>query len=104
MEEKEITQEMIDGLKKQYGDIYKVTLGGQDYIYRPLKRVEYKGVISNPDATRSYSEEQIVQKCVVYPTMDSGAISAGKAGTVSTLTELVMEVSDFGIKEEPIKL
>jgi hypothetical protein len=103
-EKKGLTQELINELKEKYGEIYKVKLGEQDYVYRPMKRVEYKSVVGNPDATRTFSEEQIVQKCVVYPTINSTTLAAEKAGTVSTLTDLIMVASNFGVTEEPVKL
>lgn len=104
MANSEITQEMINEWKSKYGEIYKVTLGDKSYVYRPLKRIEYKGIIANPDANRSFSEEQIVQKCLIYPSIDPAALSAEKAGTISTLTDLIMVASNFGVMEEPVKL
>ena len=104
-EKKEITKEMINEWKEKLGDIYSATLAdGNQYIYRPMKRIEYKNVIANPEASRSYMEEQIVLKCLVYPKLSPTDLSAEKAGTVSTLTDLIMAASNFGINEEPVKL
>ena len=104
-EKKDVTQEMIDKWKEQYGDIYSAVLAdGKQYIYRPMKRIEYKNVISNPESPRSYMEEQIVLKCLIHPKLNSTDLAAEKAGTVSTLTDLVMAASNFGVNEEPVKL
>ena len=100
----EITQEMIAEWKKKFGEIYQVNLGGNAYVYRPLKRLEYKQVVANPEANRSFSEEQIVQKCLIHPILDTTTLAAEKAGTISTLTDLIMVASNFGVTEEPIKL
>jgi hypothetical protein len=100
----EITQEMIAEWKSKYGEIYQVNLGGQMFVYRPLKRLEYKQIIGSAESNRSYSEEQIVQKCLIHPAMDPTTLAAEKAGTISTLTDLVMVASNFGVMEEPIKL
>jgi len=97
----ELTADRIEELKKKYGEIYQVTLSGVVYVYRPLKRIEYKQIVGTTEQTRSFTEEQIVQKCVVHPSID---IASSKAGTVATLTELVMVASDFGVQEEPIRL
>lgn len=108
MAEKEITQEMIAEWKQKYGEIYQVTLSGTPYVYRPLKRVEYKAIMgtlsANPEANRTFSEEQVVQKCLIYPVLDATALAAEKAGTVSTLTDLIMVASNFVVTEEPVKL
>jgi len=104
MAEQEITQEMIDGWKAKFGEVYQVNLGGQAFVYRPLKRIEYKQITSNPEANRSLSEEQIVQKCLVHPAVDPSTLAAEKAGTISTLTDLIMVASNFGVMEEPVKL
>ena len=104
-ERKEATQEMIDAWKEKLGDIYSTVLAdGTRYIYRPMKRVEYRAIIANPDASRAYMEEQIVTKCLVYPVLTPTDLSGEKAGTVSTLTDLIMAASNFGVNEEPVKL
>lgn len=102
--ESAITPEMIKEWKEKLGDVYKVKLGDGEYVYRPMKRVEYKVIISNQDSTRSYMEEQIVQKCLVYPKLNPTDLGAEKAGTVSTLTDLIMAASNFGVTEDPVKL
>ena len=104
MSNNEITQEMIGEWKSKYGEIYSINLSEKTYVYRPLKRLEYKSIVSNADTNRSYSEEQIVQKCLIYPGADTFDVSAEKAGTVSTLTDLIMVASNFGVTEEPVKL
>ena len=101
----EVTPEMINGWKEKFGDIYSAVLAdNKTYIYRPMKRVEYKSVIANPEASRSYMEEQIVLKCLVHPALSPTDLSAEKAGTISTLTDLIMAASNFGVNEEPVKL
>ncbi len=97
----ELTVEQIEEMKKKYGEIYQVTLGGTVYVYRPLKRIEYKQIMSNAEQSRTFTEEQVVQKCVIHPKFD---LAGTKAGTVTTLTDLIMVASDFGAQEEPIRL
>lgn len=100
----EISQEQINEWKLKHGDIFSIKLGEKRYIYRPLKRFEYKTIISNQDANRAFNEEKIVQMCVLSPVIDPAKIATFKAGTISSLVELVMAASDFGISEEPVKL
>jgi len=101
------TQEQIDAWKKEYGDVWVAEFGSADkYIYRAMKRFEYKQIIGNPDvvAQRSFTEERVVQTCVLCPKVDASKIASDKAGTISTLCDLIMSASNFGITAEPIKL
>jgi len=104
MSEKEITQEMINEWKAKYGEVYKVEIAGEEFYYRPLKRAEYKVVISTADTSPSFREEQIVQKCSIYPKIEPATMPALKAGVVTTLTDYIMLVSGFGTDSEPVKL
>jgi hypothetical protein len=104
MSEKEITQAIIDDWKSKYGEVYKIDLGDEDYYYRPLRRAEYKTILQSQGDSTSFREEQIVQKCVIYPEIDGASTAGTKAGVVSTLTDCVMMVSGFGVDNEPVKL
>ena len=101
---KGVTQEQIEEWKGKYGEVYLISLGEEKYIYRPIKRFEYKSIMANAESTRAFNEEKIVQMCVVYPIIDATKLPTIKAGTVSTLVELIMAASNFGITEEPVKL
>ena len=104
MSEKEITQEMINEWKTKYGEVYMLNVAGDDYYYRPLKRAEYKTILQTPEASPSFREEQIVQRCIIHPAIDPASMSALKAGVITTLTDYVMLVSGFGTDSEPVKL
>jgi len=101
---KGITQELIEEWRAKYGEIYLITLGDEQFVYRPLKRFEYKTIMANAESTRAFNEEKIVQMCVVNPAIDVTKLPTLKAGTISTLVELIMAASNFGITEEPVKL
>ena len=99
-----VTQEQITEWKNKFGDIYLITLGDDKYIYRSLKRFEYKTLMASTESTRAFNEEKIVQMCVIYPLMDAAKIPTLKAGTITTMVELIMAASNFGVVEEPVKL
>ena len=104
-EVQEVTPEQIAKWKEQYGDVYSAKLSDDiQYIYRPMKRIEYKTIIAEPQPPRAYMEEQIVTKCLISPKMNAADLGGEKAGTISTLTDLIMAASNFGINEEPVKL
>ena len=101
------TQEQIDNWKSKFGDIYVATFNPTEkYIYRPLKRFEYKQILQTGQApeNRTFSEEKIVEKCIIWPRIEPTSLSTMKAGTISTLVDLIMASSNFGITEEPVKL
>ena|SRR5665213_1765928 len=99
-----VTDVQIGEWKAKFGDIYLINLGDEQYVYRSIRRFEYKQVMSTPESNRAFNEDKIVQMCIVYPTIDVTKMPAMKAGTVSTLVELIMAASNFGISEEPVKL
>lgn len=99
-----VTQEQIDAWKVKFGDIYSVLLGDERYVYRTLKRFEYKTLMGNADSTKAFNEEKIVSMCVLYPQIDPTTMPTLKAGTVTTLVEMIMSSSNFGVVEEPVKL
>ena len=100
------SQETINEWKTQFGDVFVATFGEEKYVYRPMKRFEYKKILQlgqDPD-NRTFVEEKIAQMCIVWPKVDATKFSTLKAGTISTLVDLIMAASNFGITEEPIKL
>ena len=99
-----VTQETVNEWKGKFGEIQLINLGEEQYVFRPIKRFEYKIVMNNPDSNRAFNEEKIVQMCVIHPAMDVTKMPGMKAGTISTLVELIMAASNFGINEEPVKL
>jgi len=100
------SQDVINELKAKFGDVYLAKFSPEEqYIYRPMRRLEYKQIIAlGQQENKTFAEEKIAQMCVVWPQLDPTKFSALKAGTITTLVELVMACSNFGITEEPVKL
>ena len=100
------TQVQIDEWKAKFGDVFVAKFSSEEkFIYRPLRRFEYKQILSvSQQDNKAFAEEKVVQTCVLWPVIDPTKISTLKAGTVSTLVELIMSASNFGISEEPVKL
>lgn len=100
------SQEEIDGWKTQFGDIYVATFGTEKYVYRPMRRFEYKNVLQLGQAqdNRTFVEEKVAQMCTIWPKIDPTKMTTLKAGTISTIVDLIMAASNFGVTEEPIKL
>jgi len=101
-----VTPEQINEWKVKFGEVYVAKFSEEEkYVYRPLRRLEYKQLLTlGQGENKSFAEEKVVQMCIVHPIVDPSKISLMKAGTVSTLVELIMTASNFGISEEPVKL
>ena len=93
--------------KQLYGEksIYALPLeGDRVYVYRPFSRVEHKKILamladasSKLDETQreEFFQEKVVEACLLYPEGGPDFVSVSRAGTVPTLYEAVMYVSNF---------
>ena len=100
----------LEKLKQTVGDIYVLPFSDTEaYIWRPLKRFEYKQVVqsiaqtrqahlekgSNPPDLEQAMEDMVVQRCVVWPKVTADHLQFGNAGTIPTLYEAIMRASHF---------
>jgi hypothetical protein len=100
------TQEQINEWKAKHTDVFVAKFSDEEkYVYRPLKRFEYKQILGlGQQENKSFAEEKVAQFCILWPTIDPAKLATFKAGTISTLVDLIMAASNFGIQEEPVKL
>ncbi len=101
------TQQEIDEWKTKFGDIFVATFGEEKFVYRSIRRFEYKNImqLGTQDVdNRTFLEEKVAKMCIVWPEIDASKLPTLKAGTISTLVDLIMTASNFGITEEPVKL
>lgn len=101
------TYNELEGWKSQFaGEIYMTEFDDDDsYIWRPIRRKEYKDISKINGADQFYKEERICEKCVLFPKNYSYvAMTNGKAGTPSLLSELILEKSGFVAKTGAMKL
>jgi hypothetical protein len=101
-----VTKEQIDAWKVTFGEVYVAKFSEEEkYIYRPIRRLEYKQLVTlGQNENRSFAEEKVLQMCVVWPTIDPTKIANMKAGTVSSIVDLIMAASNFGAAESPVRL
>ena len=112
IKKEEITQEQIAQWKKQYGEenIYRATIAGKVFIYKCLFRNEFKSIakqgstIMNPVDSNIFMEEQNVVLGVIHPKISPTNIDTYPAGTISRLSELIMEASGFDEQAEGERL
>lgn len=101
-----VTPEQIAEWKGKFGEVFVAKFSEEEkYVYRPLRRLEYKQLLTlGQNENKTFAEEKVVQMCVVHPIIDPSKVAMLKAGTISTLVDLIMAASNFGVSEEPIKL
>lgn len=95
----------IEEWKSQHGDIYLTEFEEEVFVWRSLRRKEYKEVMKINGADQFFKEERIVDKVVLYPeNYNFMEMGRGKAGIPTLLSELVMEKSGFQAKTGAMKL
>jgi hypothetical protein len=101
------TRDQLEEWKSQFnGEIYMTEFDADEvFIWRPIRRKEYKDIAKIPNADQFYKEERIVTTCILYPKSFSAAnMSFGKAGIPTLLSELIMEKSGFVAQTGSMKL
>lgn len=99
------TREEVEDWKRKHKRIYYLPFDDGIYIFRALKRPEYKEIIRNVDLSALDREEMFAERCVVFPrdfTIEKA--NEGDAGVVSVLSDAIMEKSGFMAKTGIIKL
>ena len=96
-----VKQETVDGWKKTYQYVYKLTMDNQDYYFRSLSRDDYMAIqakvgTEGPDFD---NELEVALTCVLDPIMTPETLKA-KAGLVTVLSEKIMLRSGFQQVEE----
>lgn len=94
------SQDQIDQWKALHGDVMVSGFSETElYVWRPLTRPEYvhiQDMAQNPESgMNQYKlEELICDTCVLWKSTDR-SWSEGKAGTPQTLSEQIMQNSNF---------
>lgn len=101
------TYDELEKWKSQFnGDIFMTEFDDDDiFIWRPIRRKEYKDISKINNADQFYKEERICEKCVLFPRNYSYmSMTQGKAGIPSLLSELILEKSGFAAKTGAMRL
>ena len=100
----ELTIPVILSYKKKYDRVLATTMNGKVYLYRPISRIEYTGLMTGlkigesatPFQQNQVVSEKIVEKCLLHPmNIVSEGFTNTKGGTVEALREAIMFCSDF---------
>lgn len=103
----EITEDnlgvLIPEWKAKFGKLYKNLVDGEIYIWKPLRRGEYKELLKlNEDAIAEdrylLKQEAVVEMAVLFPESIKEVIQE-KAGLATVLSEEILSKSGFDISE-----
>lgn len=103
------TYDQVEDWKSRFdGEIYMSEFNGVVYIWRPIRRKEYRDIQriehSSTQDFEYYLEEQICNACVLWPEdYSSHKMTFGKAGIPTMLSQLIMERSGF-LRPATVKL
>lgn len=90
----------IEEWKAEFGEVYVSGFSEEDlFVWRPLYRPEYIKIqvkISNPELglTQFDVEEMVCETCILWKSKE-GQLQNTKAGTLATLSEQIMNNSNF---------
>ena len=99
------TYDKLQDWKSRFdGEVYMSDFNDTIFIWRPIRRKEYKEIQNIENINEYYMEEQICQRCMLWPEdYAMQKMTFGKAGIPTTLSQLIMERSGF-LRPETIKL
>lgn len=105
-------EDKIQGWKKEWGKVYKTTVGDDTVIWRKLKRKEYNTIMSSTNEAeteediieRTYNRQvEIAKVSVLYPENIAELIE-DKCGLAPSIADLVMFKSGFIVATETEEL
>lgn len=97
MTERELEQQLL-AWSQQYGHLEYSEVAGQEFVWRPLTRGEYKRLVAAETAPAD-KEELVCQTCVLYPPGYDFATCL--AGIPTTLAREILEKSGFPYNGQP---
>lgn len=93
------TFDMIEGWKSRFsGEIYLSEFGEKIFIWRPLRRTEFKKLHrgETSDKDEYFIQESICRTCTLWPeNLSNTEMSFGPAGIPTTLSDLILQQSGF---------
>jgi hypothetical protein len=111
----DVTEEIIGTWKTEFPncELYAMRFTEKEaYVFRTMTRFEYKQLLKaaqsttfeTPQDLEMYNEETIVERCVLFPQINKVEMGAMKAGTVTLLSDAIMNSSGFNPMGGPVRL
>jgi hypothetical protein len=101
------TRQEIEEWKKKYMAVYFTPFENEKFIWRPLKRPEYRQLIEQKEMGIMDREEAIMQAVILFPRdfdIKEYIAKGGRAGVPSLIADMVMDKSGFTAQSAPIEL
>ncbi len=100
------SEEVLEGWKKQFGDIFLVSLSEKEnFIFRALRRQEWRQLVAQiqkfPEQKKA---EAICMRGIIFPKMTEMNMATLTAGAPETIRNLILEASNFIEPERAITL
>ena len=91
------TYDQLADWKSRYKEeVYMSDFVSQVFIWRPLRRSEWKTMHRAQGQDEAYNEESICRTCILWPeNYANHEMAFGKAGIPTMLSQLIMEQSGF---------
>lgn len=100
----EISKDQIEAWKKMHGPIESIHIGGKLYIYRGLRRDEWKQLNKGERDTFT-AEEDTVMRALLFPKLGNETLGNELlAGISTTLANNITTLSGFVADEPPVRL
>ena len=84
---------LIEDLKNQYRTVYWFHEDGEIYIYKPLGRRDYKEICEDENLSTMDKEDEVIKRCLLYPTLKDNSLDNMVAGIAKKLFETIMKNS-----------
>lgn len=94
------------GWKERHGKIFVATIHGDEiFIFRTIKRNEYKEMAANGLLEKPIStQDAVIRKTLLWPKPDAIFMSTSDAGVIDTIFECVMYSSGFVSKQQALSM
>lgn len=89
-----IGQDLITKFKYQYGEVYSVSIGKSEYVFRALTLRETDLIDFTSEESSADAEDQAVLLGLLYPQVES--LDDIPAGAITTLADEIRKVSGYG--------
>lgn len=92
--------------KAIHGNFYMSSVDGTTiYIWKTLKRTEYKNMMASGATNNTFTlEEYVVRRCLLWPKASPEFLAGSDAGVVTTLFKQIQWQSGFISDEESIRM
>lgn len=105
LEDSPTLNEVEEWKERFQGKLFMTRIGDDMYIFRPIRRTEYKNIFKVPNTDQYYKEEKVCEACVLYPRNYGFAVTAnGPAGAPTMLFEMILSESGFNPNVQSMRI